>query len=817
MVIGIIVIIIKLRSYTLKKIKLPKKANKGIVIFSIGDEFYNCKNFNNLYYYSGNDLGFTYTKGGTSFKVWAPFAINLSLVVYKNGDIEVIEKGTEYQMEKGIKGTWKVFIKGNLNGMFYTYKIINPGFKEQETGDPYAKAVGINGDRSAVIDLNLVKPENWEMDKKPILDNITDAVIYELHIRDLAMNKDSGIKNKGKFIQFAENTPNGINGITLGVNHLKELGINVVHLLPTFDFATIDEKTLEKNEFNWGYDPQNYNVPEGSYCTNPNNPEVRILEFKEMIAALHRQEIRVVMDVVYNHTNDNVTSKFNIIVPGYYYRMNSDGSFINGSGCGNDTASERVMMRKYIVDSVKYWATEYHVDGFRFDLMGLHDIETMKEVKNELSKIDKSLIVYGEGWDMGTLPRTVKAIQPHSSQLEGIGFFNDNIRDALKGSWNDKLGHGYVDGKQNYELEIMEAIVGGVTYNSIVKDYNTEPGQSINYVECHDDNTLWDKLLATNPMVSEVDRIKMHTLAGAVVLTSQGVPFMSAGMEFLRTKNGDENSYKSPDSINSLDFASKAKNIKTFDYYKGLIELRKSHPAFRMTTTEMLKENLTFVQTPRNTVGYLLKNNANNDSWKNIFIAFNANLTDESIMIPKGNWNIVVFNDKAGIKTLEKYNGNQIKIPALTTIVMYSNESVYIKDLFEGKTIAKGILNTNIIDIKGENVRLESNVIQNNETIYLPIVSLARAIGKVVTVEGESSEATIVKGKDNVVIYGKTITFNGKIISSSDNIKTDNSVALVSAGLIEALLEIKIFADYRRFNVDSTRGDDKIPDIYIIY
>lgn len=675
--------VIKKENLRKKKIcNLSKKYYKKKVVLFSNNFYFTSKAFNDKFHYSGDDLGFTYSKSSTSFKVWAPFAEKISLLVYRTGDIASKEKGTEYSMEKDIKGTWKASISGDVNGIFYTYKVKNPGAKEQETGDPYAKAVGINGDRSAVIDLTKTNPQNWDRDEKPVLRNITDAVIYELHIRDLAMNKDSGIKNKGKFTEFTENVPNGDKGITRGINHLKDLGINVLHLLPSFDFATIDEKTLYKNEFNWGYDPKNYNVPEGSYSTDPSKPYVRITEYKEMILALHQSGIRVVMDVVYNHTYDNIGSKFNILVPGYYYRTNLDGTFVNCSECGNDTASERSMMRKYIVDSVKYWAKEYHVDGFRFDLMGLHDIETMNEVRRELSKIDDSIIIYGEGWDMGTLPRCKRAIQHNSSKLYGIGLFNDNIRDNLKGPWNDVSGHGFVDGKQNMELEIMKGIVGSISYNNIIKDYNIEPGQSINYVEAHDNNTLWDKLLEANRAASENDIIKMDTLANSVILTSQGVPFIAGGGEFLRTKNGDENSYRSPDNVNEFIWARKARFINVFNYYKGLIELRKSHLAFKMPTTIMIKKNLTFVASPRNTIAYVLKNNANGDIWKNIFVAYNANNFDANITIPAAEWKVVVKADKSGVETIDTIMGNNLTISPLSTIVMYTNDNIEVMDLF---------------------------------------------------------------------------------------------------------------------------------------
>jgi pullulanase len=780
------------------------------------NEYFDSIEFNDKYAYYGDDLGCIYSKDGTVFRVWAPFAEKLMLKIYKTGDITIDEKGELHPMIKDVKGTWTIKVEGDLDELFYTYEVESPGYLIQETRDPYATAAGVNGDRSAVIDFSKLNPKGWEEDKKPILRNVTDAVIYELHIRDLAMDKDSGIKNKGKFLEFTENVPSGDKGITRGVNHLMDLGINVLHILPSFDYGTIDERDITSNNFNWGYDPKNYNVPEGSYSTNPFKPGTRITEFKEMVVALHKNGIKVIMDVVYNHTQDNMTSNFNILVPGYYYRMNLEGAFSNASECGNDTASERVMMRKYIIDSVKHWATEYHVDGFRFDLMGLHDLETMREVRSVLNDIDSNIIVYGEGWDMGTLPREAMAIQPNSSLLQGIGFFNDNLRDNLKGAWNDKLDHGFVDGKQNMELEIMQGVVGSITYNSVVKDYNTEPTQSINYAEAHDNNTLWDKLLAANPNSSETDIVRMDNLASAIVLTSQGVPFLSSGEEFLRTKQGDENSYKSSDFVNSLDWSRKVKYLSVFNYYKGLIELRLTHAAFRMPTTKMIRRNLSFVESPRNTVAYVLKNNANNDSWENIFIAYNASHNNERISIPFGNWNIVVKEDIAGIKTLESIISNELLISPLSTVVMYSNDDINVEDLFKNKRIAKTKLASNEIKINNQCINLEANIIQINEIIYLPLVSLAKAIGGISYVDNLSLDSVIVMGKTTIVLAENKILLNG-LTFSSNYIYSDNRTRLVAADIAEALLSIKVFADFRRYNEDTSRADYNIPDIYIIY
>jgi pullulanase len=399
------------------------------------------------FFYTGDDLGITYSKTETTFRIWAPLATRVVLIIYKHGDVASADPGVTYEMERSVKGTWVKTLSGDLHGIFYTYKVTHQG-QEVEAPDPYAVAVGINGDRSAVVNLAATNPPGWVEDRRPPFSGrMTEAVIYELHIRDLSMHETSGIINKGKYLQFKETGRRGPGGVTTGIDHLKELGITHLHLLPTYDFASIDEKTLEKQEFNWGYDPKNYNTPEGSYATDPYDPVVRIQEYKEMIQILHQNGIRVIFDAVYNHTFHNYDSIFHRIVPGYYYRMTEDGAFLDGTGCGNETASERRMMRKFMVDSIKYWVNEYHIDGFRFDLMGIHDLETMREIRKAVDRIDQGIILFGEGWDMGHLPHRQRAIQPHAHQMPEIGFFNDHFRDNLKGPWNNDREHGFIDGR----------------------------------------------------------------------------------------------------------------------------------------------------------------------------------------------------------------------------------------------------------------------------------------------------------------------------------------------------------------------------------
>lgn len=630
--------------------------------------------------YEGRGLGFTYSKEETRFRVWAPMAEEVLLMLYLNGDAECSEIVAAYFMAEDVGGTWTVVVEGDCKGLFYTYRVTNNGISA-EAADPYAKAAGVNGDRSAVVDLAKTNPDGWEQDTKPVMLQTQDAVIYELHIRDLAMDKQSGIRNKGKYLEFLEDGTKGPGGVTTGIDHLKELGVTHVHLLPVYDFASIDEKHPENNCFNWGYDPKNYNVPEGSYSTDPYQPETRIYEFKRMVQALHKNNIGVIFDAVFGHVFDAGTSLFQKIVPGYFFRMNEDGTYCNGSGCGNEMASERKMVRKYIVDSVKFWAEEYHIDGFRFDQMGLLDIQTMVEVKEALEKIDGSMILFGEGWDMGGLPEDIKAIQAFTPQMPGIGFYNDHIRDSIKGPFNVLEEHGFVDGKQGAELEIMKGVTGSIFYNGILKDYNSEPGQSINYAANHDNNTLWDKLSAANPDASVSELVRMHKLANAIVFTSQGVPYLHAGEEFLRTKGGDFNSYKAPDSVNALDWSRKAEYYEVYNYYKGLIELRKANPAFRLPDTDAIGNNLLFISSPKNTVAFIISFGQVN-SWKNTLVIYNANKTAAAVEVPMAEWNTVADGSNAGTKPFKREKTGNVVIDPISALVACTNEDIEIQPTF---------------------------------------------------------------------------------------------------------------------------------------
>ena len=631
--------------------------------------------FEKMFYYEGNDLGNTYSTNKTSFRVWAPTATEVKLVTYKKWDDKI---GNEASMKKSVKGTWTFDLNGDQKNIFYTYKVNIAGVWT-EAVDPYARSVSVNGDKGAVIDLKETTPEKWKPSEKPNFTNLNDAIIYELHVRDFSIDPNSGMENKGKFLAFTEKGTKGTDGTKTGVDYIKALGVTHVELMPIFDYASIDE-TSKKPQFNWGYNPKNYNAPEGSYSTDPYNPITRVKELKQAVQSLHDNGLRVTMDVVYNHMYSGYDSNFNKLVPGYYYRYDKDGSNIDESGYGNTIASENAMTRKFIVDSVMYWAKEYNIDGFKFDNMGLLDINTMNEVRKKLNNIDPSILISGESSNIGTtLLEDKEAIQKNTSKMPGISHFNDKMKDGIKGSVFESKSKGFINGKPNVETDIKKGIVGGIDYSSGIKTWEkVDPVQSITYAESHDNSTLWDKLLLTNPKDSNEVKTKMHKMADAIILTSQGIPFFQSGQEFLRTKGGDNNSYKSPDSVNKLDWTRKSENINTVNYFKGLIELRKAHPAFRMSSADMIKKNLNFLTVPENVVAYEMNYSANMDTWANIVVAFNANREDTTIKLSKkGTWNIVVDGEQAGVKTIKQFKGDSLVVPALSSTVIYF-ESEYI-------------------------------------------------------------------------------------------------------------------------------------------
>lgn len=632
--------------------------------------------------YYGSDLELVYTPEQSVFTLWAPSADRVRLNLYASGEGGDPEEQVE--MEKAGYGTWRVHIDRDLKGSFYTFQIEKNGKWLNETPGIWAKAVGINGNRAAVIDWNETNPDGWESDRSPELKMYSDIILYELHHRDFSIAPDSGIENKGKFLALTETGTKTPEGEATGLDHLKELGVTHIHILPSFDFATVDETRLDENHYNWGYDPKNYNVPDGSYSTDPANPVVRIREFKEMVKSLHQNGFRIVLDVVYNHTASTDHSNFDLTVPGYFYRQNADGSYSNASGCGNETASEREMVRHYIIESVKFWAREYHIDGFRFDLMGIHDIETMNRLRSELLEIDPTIFVYGEGWVAADspLPFEQRAVKENVGQMEGIGVFNDEFRDGLKGSTFDEQEPGYASGNINGHFEpVKYGIVGGtdhpqVDYGGLLycnAPYAGAPSQMINFVSCHDGYTLVDKLkLSVQGDHAADELIPIDKLVHTVLLTAQGIPFIRSGEEIMQDKQGEPNSYKSSDSINRIDWSLKAKNREVFDFIRGLIALRKAHPAFRIPTVEGLQQWLRFMDTgDSGVIAYTLGEYANNDEWKEILVAYNGNRHEVEIGIPEGEWNVVCRNGQIDPKGKDRLPGGSVKIAASSALILY--------------------------------------------------------------------------------------------------------------------------------------------------
>lgn len=627
--------------------------------------------------YEGKDLELVYTPSQSAFRLWSPEAVEVRLNLYTSDeDGEPIQ---QVSMERSDKGTWRTVIDKDLKGSFYTFQIRVGDKWLDETPGIWAKAVGLNGNRGAIIDWSSTNPEEWANDKSPMQENFSDIIIYEMHHRDFSIASNSGVTNKGKFLALTENGTKGPDNVSTGIDHLKELGVTHIHILPSSDYGSVDESRLNDNKYNWGYDPKNYNVPEGSYSTNPSDPATRIREFKEMVQNIHRNGIRVIMDVVYNHTYKGDGSNFSLTAPGYFYRHNPDGSYADASACGNETASEREMVRRYIVESVKYWAEEYHVDGFRFDLMGIHDIETMNTVKAELAKMDSTIFVYGEGWTAkdSPLPVEQRAIKVNAPQLKEIAVFSDDFRDALKGSVFEVTEAGFASGVSEGNVESVKfGIVGAVRhpqidYSQILYSkapYANNPTQVINYVSCHDDLCLVDKLKLSAPD----ELIKYDKLAQTIIFTSQGVPFMRAGEELLHDKKGVHNSFESPDSINEIDWFLKSRNKEVFNYYKNLISLRKEHPAFRIPTAEGVCKSLHFIDTKQpGVIAYTLDGYANGDRWKNILVIFNGNRKAVEITIPDGVWTIVCRNDEIRLDGQEKLSCEKTKVDASSALIMW--------------------------------------------------------------------------------------------------------------------------------------------------
>ncbi len=607
-----------------------------------------------------------YSPSATVFRLNAPdTAQNVVVRIYE--DALVQEPLNVVKMERADKELFTASIDGDLKGKFYTFDIGNG-----ETPGVFAKAVGVNGRRAAIIDIDATDPQGWENDKFIETKSPCDIIIYEMHHRDFSVDESSGLVNKGKYLALTEQK---------AIDHLTKLGVNAVHILPSFDYATIDETRLNEPQYNWGYDPLNYNVPEGSYSTDPYNPAARINEFKQMVQALHKAGIRVILDVVYNHTNSIDGSNFQLTYPDYYYRKNAEGGYNDGSGCGNETASEKPLMRQYMIESMVYWAKEYHIDGFRVDLMGMHDIETMNLIEAAVRRVNPSAFIYGEGWSAGACayPLEQLAVKANTHKLNNIAAFSDELRDGLRGPFNDNHKGAFLAGVEGEEESIKFGIAGAISHpqvdltkvNYSDAAWASEPSQMISYVSCHDDMCLVDRLRTSIPGISDDELIRLNLMAQTAVMTSQGVPFMLSGEEMLRNKKGVHNSYCSPDSINRLDWTNLEKHPEVFDYYSRLISLRKNHPAFRLGKADLVREHLEFLDVPSSVVAYRLKDNAGGDAWKNIIVVLNANKTEQTIDIPEGDYTVVCRDNTINEAGIDNVKGAQLTVPAQSAMIIH--------------------------------------------------------------------------------------------------------------------------------------------------
>lgn len=612
--------------------------------------------------------------------VYSPKSTTFSLTTspdVKKVDVVISDNDsdTAQQLVKSMKrvgaGKWKLTVKNDLKGKYYVFSVYNQAQPDHTPG-VFAKAVGVNGKRGAIVDLKDTDPDGWADDVRPELKNPCDLIIYEMHHRDFSMDMSSGIKNKGKFLALTE---------PAAISHLRRLGVNAVHILPSFDFASIDESKPDVVQYNWGYDPLNYNVPEGSYSTNAADPKTRIREFKQMVQALHKAGIRVILDVVYNHTFDINGSNFQKTYPDYFFRKNAEGKYSDGSGCGNETASDKELMREFMKESVAYWVNEYHIDGFRFDLMGVHDIETMNEIHDVVAQIDPTIYIYGEGWSAGSCayPQDKLAIKANARQLNGIGAFSDEMRDALRGPFSDDTKGGFLAGVPGQEESIKFGIAGAISHPQIDMTkvnyskvpWTNEPSQMVAYVSCHDDMCLTDRLRSSIPYIGDDELIRLDLLAQTAVLTSQGVPFILSGEEMLRDKKGVHNSFRSPDSINRLDWNNLKRYPQVFDYYAGLISLRKQHPAFRMGSADEVRKNLCFLEAPEGVVAYQLKNNAGGDSWKNIIVVLNSQKTPQTVDVSENTYTMVVANGKVDTNGIGLLSGKTLTVAPQSALIVH--------------------------------------------------------------------------------------------------------------------------------------------------
>ena len=601
----------------------------------------------------------------TTFQLFAPATAKRVVVrIYNDGmggkPIKTVKMKRTEQAEM-----WQAEIKGNLMGKFYTFDM-----GKGECPGVFAKAVGVNGQRAAIVNLVKTDPEDWCCDAHPVIKSPADLVVYEMHHRDFSIARKDA-KYPGKFLALTE---------PWAIDHLKALGVNAIHILPSYDYGSVDETRLNTPQYNWGYDPVNYNVPEGGYSTNPYDPTCRIREFKQMVQALHKAGIAIILDVVYNHTYDIDHSNFQRTYPDYYYRK-VDGKYSNGSGCGNETASDQPMMRKFMIESVKHWINEYHIDGFRFDLMGCHDIETMNEIRKAVDAIDPTIFIYGEGWSAGqcALPTEQLGVKANIAKMPRIAAFSDEIRDALRGPFDDDTKGGFLAGVPDCEESLKFGIAGAIAHpqvdmskvNYSKTPWATEPTQMMSYVSCHDDMCLVDRLKSSIPGISDDELIRLDLLAQTAVFTSQGVPFMLSGEELLRSKKGVHNSFESPDSINQLDWKNQQRYPQVFKFYQDLIALRKHHPAFRLGDAHLVRKHLEFLDAPKGVVAFRLKDYAGRDDWRNIVVILNANREQVAVSLPKATYTIVCQNGAINEASTDKLSGHRAQIAPQSAMILH--------------------------------------------------------------------------------------------------------------------------------------------------
>lgn len=637
--------------------------------------------------YSGNDLGASYSKKATTFKVWSPNAASVRVNIFEHGSDNEGDAGSIMSRAMSLDkttGVWSVTINGDLLNKYYTYSVTH-GKTIKETADVYAKACGVNGQRSMVVDLSTTNPDGWENDKHVLVQNQTDASVWEISVADFSSSESSGVSeaNRGKYLAFTEEgtTVNGVQGASSTcVDYLKKLGVKYVQIMPFYDFGSVDESKNIMDQYNWGYDPVNYNCPEGSYSTNPKKGEVRIKECKQMIQALHNAGIGVIMDVVYNHTYTS-DSWFQRTVPNYYYRMNNDGTFSNGSGCSNDTASEHLMFRKYMIDSVTYWASEYHIDGFRFDLMGLHDVTTMNSIRTALDNLyadgsGSQILMYGEAWDMATNcdEGTVLASQKNLKQLSNrIGAFDDTIRDAIKGSTGGTDGAFVQDGSRRANLK-----TGIAGQSDTTTGWANVPSQCVTYASCHDNLCLYDKLVGSvygadgKYRKRYEDLVAMNKLSAAIVITSQGIPFSLGGEEFCRSKDGDENSYASSRKENMLDWENVDLYSDVIEYYRGLYKIRDAFAAFSDSTAATANSLTYLSDVPKGVTGYTI-NNTESGKWSQMCVIFNGSDSAQNVTA-KGDWVVLADNKTAGLRNIKNVT-NSVKVEAHSAVIMVDTKS----------------------------------------------------------------------------------------------------------------------------------------------